>query len=339
MAEIKPVRIAVIGAGGIAGSIHLPALDRTPLAQLCAVCDIRRDRAQAAAERFGIPAVYENYLDMLRLERPEAAYVLVQPEQSFRIALDCLRAGVHTFVEKPAGITSYQARTLERAARETGLICQVGFNRRHIPLIQQVVRRMRELTPIQQVEGCFFKHGDAAFYDGCASSLMCDTIHAIDCVRWIAGARPAQAATLIMRNDSPVDNAWNSIVRFENGITGIIKANYNTGGRVHSFEIHGPGASAYIDIGFGGMGASARILHFGGQGPHSISAAGPGKTDVETLDGIGIAGSDEYFVYYGYLAEDEEFLRCVRTGERPLCDIGEAVASMEMVEMLESARI
>ena len=29
----------------------------------------------------------------------------------------------------------------------------------------------------------------------------------------------------------------------------------------------------------------------------------------------------------------------VRTGERPLCDIGEAVASMEMVEMLESARI
>ena len=47
-------------------------------------------------------------------------------------------------------------------------------------------------------------------------------------------------------------------------------------------------------------------LHFGGQGTYSISAAGPGKTDVETLDGIGIAGSDEYFVYYGYLAEDEE---------------------------------
>lgn len=333
MLNSDPVRFALIGAGGIARGVHLPALHALGAAP-CAVCDLRADRARAAADAYAIPNAYENYLTMLERERPEAVFVLVQPEQSFRIALDCMRAGAHVFIEKPAGITSYQARTLEREARAAGRICQVGFNRRHIPLVRHVVERMRSLTPINQIEGCFFKHGEAAFYDGCASAFMCDTIHAIDCVRWIAGSRALSAATLTMHTDGPVDNAWNSLIRFESGATGVIKANYNTGGRVHSFEIHGPAASAYIDIGFGGQSASARILHFGGQGTHSISAAGPGRVELETLDGIELAGSSEYYAYYGYMAEDAEFLRCVRTGESPLCDISEAVHSMELVELL-----
>lgn len=333
MANSASVRAAIIGAGGIARGVHLPALRKLD-ANLCAVCDLRMDRARSAAEAYSIPGVYDNYLAMLERERPEAVFVLVQPELSFRIALDCMRAGAHVFIEKPAGITSYQARTLERAARDAGRVCQVGFNRRHIPVVRHVVERMRELTPINQIEGCFFKHGDAAFYDGCASAFMCDTIHAIDCVRWIAGSRALNAATLSMRTDGPVDNAWNSLIRFESGATGIIKANYNTGGRVHAFEIHGPAASAYIDIGFGGQSASARILHFGGRGTHSISAAGPGSVELEEIDGIALAGSAEYYAYYGYMAEDEEFLRCARTGARPLCDISEAVGSMELVEML-----
>lgn len=40
------------------------------------------------------------------------------------------------------------------------------------------------------------KHSSAAFYDGCASSYVCDTIHAVDLVRWIAGAEPVHMATV-----------------------------------------------------------------------------------------------------------------------------------------------
>lgn len=340
MEQQGTLRVAVIGAGGIARNIHLPALRQIPAANLIAICDHSGDKAGEVARAFGIPKAYRNYLDMLDEERPDAVFVLVQPEQIFRIALDCLTRGIHTFVEKPAGITVYQARALERVTREKGVVCQVGFNRRYIPLVAAVVEKMRAVTPIEQVEGYFFKHSEAAFYDGCASALMCDTIHAIDCVRWIAGGNATAAATLINQyGDTPVENAWNSIVRFDNGVSAIIKANYNTGGRVHGFEIHGPGASAFINIGFGDMRCDARILYFGGAGTFSISSGGAGETRIETLDGTEVAGSGEYYAYYGYQAEDEAFLRCAQTGETPMTDIAEAVRSMEMVDLIEQGRL
>jgi predicted dehydrogenase len=336
----RRIKVAVIGAGGIANSIHFPALAEIEIAQLAAVCDNAGDKAAQSAARFSIPRSYYNYLEMLDEEKPDAVFVLVQPDQSFRISLDCLTRGIHTFIEKPAGITVYQAKTLERVAEAGKIICQVGFNRRYIPLIQEVVRIMREITPIEQVEGYFLKHSEASFYDGCSSALMCDTIHAIDCVRWIAGGTPQKAATLINRyGQTPVDNAWNAVVRFDNGVSGIIKANYNTGGRVHGFEIHGPNASAFINIGFGDMNCNAKILHFDGQGTFSISSRGGRDQLIESLDGCKIAGRSEYFAYYGYLMEDKAFLNSVLTGEKPLADIAEAVRSIEMVDLIEQGRL
>ncbi len=336
----RKVKVAVIGAGGIANSIHLPALSEIETARLVAICDNAGDKAAQSAARFAIPHSYHNYMEMLDEEKPEAVFVLVQPDQSFRISLECLKRGIHTFIEKPAGITVYQAKALERTARAVNAVCQVGFNRRYIPLIQEVVRIMREITPIEQVEGYFLKHSEASFYDGCSSALMCDTIHAIDCVRWIAGGTPQKAATLINRyGQTPVDNAWNAVVRFDNGVSGIIKANYNTGGRVHGFEIHGPNASAFINIGFGDMNCSAKILHFDGQGTFSISSRGRRDQNIVSLDGCEISGRSEYFAYYGYLTEDKAFLDSVLTGEKPLADIAEAVSSMEMVDLIEQGRL
>lgn len=50
------------------------------------------------------------------------------------------------------------------------------------------------------------------------------------------------------------------MIRFDNDITGIVKANYQTGGRVHTFEIHGPEAGTYINLGFGKAACEASIL-------------------------------------------------------------------------------
>ena len=110
-------------------------------------------------------------------------------------------------------------------------------------------------------------------------------VHAIDVVRWIAVGSPKAAATLIGQYNSPVPNSWNSIIKFDNDVTGIIKSNYQTGGRVHSFEIHGYTASAYINLGFAVPDCDARIIFHMGKQSYSAASAGTGSDEVVYYDG------------------------------------------------------
>jgi predicted dehydrogenase len=168
------------------------------------------------------------------------------------------------------------------------------------------------------------------------SAFRADTIHAIDLVRAIAGSAAAAAATVVGRHEDAVDNAWNSVVSFENGVTGVIQANYQTGGRTHTFEIHGPGASAFINLGFGGSECEAQILTQRGMAGYSLSTAGAAGCSIEHLDGKALAGSDKFHRYYGFYDEDRHFLECVRDGVEPETSIADAVRTFELVEMLET---
>ena len=331
------LRVAVVGAGGIAHSVHLPALCEIADAKLVGVCDLDLDRARTAAERFGIPAHCTDYKGMLETVRPEAVLVLVQPDQAFRIALDCLRDRRPVLMEKPPGVTAYQAETLARTAREANVLCQVGFNRRFIPLVRHVAEKLRALAPIRQIDGWFYKNGDAAFYDGSVSAYLCDAIHTIDLVRHLAGAEPARLAQLAARHgESPVDNAWNALIGFQNGICGTIHANYQTGGRVHGLAIHTARASAYINLGFGAEACSARILHHR-EGTASLSSKGAGRQEVEQVDGMEVAGSAAYHRYYGYYDQDAAFVRAVLEGKPSPCGIEDALLTMRLAEELSAA--
>jgi predicted dehydrogenase len=328
------ISIGIIGAGGIANSVHLPSLKDIEGINICCICDQVIEKAQSASEKYNIPNIYDNYKVMIQNEKLDGIFVLVQPDQIFRIAYDTIMHGIHTFIEKPAGITLYQTESLARIASQNNRILQVGMNRRYIPLIQTIVNKMRKITPITQIEGCFVKNSDAAFYGGCASAFICDTIHAIDIISWIADSDAASAATVVGKVNSVVDNSWNSVIRFKNGTTGILKANYQTGGRVHTFEIHGPNASAYIDIGFGGQKCEGRILYRKGSGTFSISSAGGGGFEIEELDGIQLAGSSKYYRYYGYYYEDLEFINSIRKDEKSFCDIDSALKSMQLADFI-----
>jgi predicted dehydrogenase len=331
----KAVKTVVIGTGGIACSVHLPSLAEIPDCHLAALCDIRPDRVHAAADRFGIPLVYGSYRDMLREQQPDAVFILTEPDQSFRIALDCIMSGTAVFIEKPAGVTLYQTESLAREAASRGVICQVGFNRRFIPLMRKVSDVLKGYGPLVQIDGWFFKHSDADFYGGCASAWECDMIHVVDWVRFCAGGKAQKAALLTSRPAQGAgDNAWNALIAFENGITGTVRGHYHTGGRVHGFAVHHARASAYINIGFGAQACSADIL-FAGERLYSLGSQGMAAPDMMHIDGM----EGAYHHYYGYYDQDLAFISAVRDGSPPPCGIGEALETMRLLEMLKQSAL
>jgi len=339
VSDQRKLRVGVIGAGGIAKGVHLRSLSEIEGAEVVAICDLIEQRAVEQAARFSIPSTYVLFREMLAKEELDAVFVLVEPSSLFHVTLGCLKAGVHTFMEKPPGITLFQAESLWRASQSAQRILQVGFNRRHMPLVQHVVKMMREATTITQVEGRFMKHGTAAFDRGGLSALASDVIHVIDLLRVMAGAEPQGVATVQHQANDVVVNAWNSVVKFANGVTGIIKSSYQTGGRIHTFEIHGPGASAFINLGFGERACEAQILTSKGKGGYSLAARGTGPCELQTIDGMQLAGSKEFHRYYGYYQEDAHFLECVREGKQPLTDIEDAVKTFRFVDLVASSVI
>lgn len=336
MSEKTKLRVGVVGVGGIAHNIHLPAIHDLDDVELVAVCDIVQERAQAMAIQYDVPRVYTLYREMLAHEDMDALFVLVEPANLYHVVWHSLDAGLPTFMEKPPGITMFQTESLARKAQESGQILQVGFNRRHVPLVRQVMDMVRERTQITQVEGCFLKFGSAAFDRGSLSAFESDTIHAIDLMRWMAGGKPVAAAAVTAQHDEVVVNAWNGVCRFDNGVMGILKANYRTGGRIHTFEVHGPGVSAYIDLGFGEASCRAKILTHQGEAQYSLAARGASPAGVLELDGLQIAGSDAFYRYYGYYQEDRHFIDCVRAGTQPETNIFDAVESMRLAQMFIS---
>jgi predicted dehydrogenase len=52
---MEKVRIGVIGCGGMGKGIHLPSLTSIPDCEVCAVCDLAHEKADAMAEKYGIP--------------------------------------------------------------------------------------------------------------------------------------------------------------------------------------------------------------------------------------------------------------------------------------------
>jgi predicted dehydrogenase len=215
----------------------------------------------------------------------------------------------------------------------------VGFNRRHIPLVRKVKEIVESQTTINQVEGCFFKFGTGAFDRGSLPAFESDVIHAVDLVRWFAGGTCVDAATVVGRSDEPVENRWSSVLRFDNGVTGILKGNYRTGGRVHKFEVHGAGLSAYISLGFGTAGCDAVLLGHQGKVQYSLSARGAAEENIVELNGKELAGSEEFHRFYGFYQEDRHFIDCLRDGREPETSIRDAVQSMRMAEMIRTRAI
>lgn len=135
-----PVRIGIIGAGGIARN-HIMAYQRVPDVEIIAVADIVRERADAFAQNWNIPRAFGDHRELLALKEIDAVSVCTFNKAHCQPTVDALRAGKHVLVEKPLAATLDDAVAMISAAKETGKILHTAFWQRWQPNIQ-AARRM-----------------------------------------------------------------------------------------------------------------------------------------------------------------------------------------------------
>ena len=113
------LKCAVVGMGGI-GNTHAQCYFDNPLSELVAVCDLVKEKADAAAEKFGVPAFYDEE-EMLKA-MPEIDVVSITSSgydngsMHFEPAMLALDYKKNVLVEKPICADIHDARELVRYA-------------------------------------------------------------------------------------------------------------------------------------------------------------------------------------------------------------------------------
>jgi UDP-N-acetylglucosamine 3-dehydrogenase len=221
---MERIRCGVIGLGWF-GEKHCEVLRDLPWAELRAVCTRRPERLTEIAERFGVPASYADYRQMLADPEIDVVSVVTMWDQHVEPAVAALDAGKHVFLEKPMASTVADCDRILAAARRAagrfmvGHICR--FNPRYAAAKRQiesgaigdiVSMYARRNLPSWVTEGVLDKIGP----------IIGDAVHDTDLMLWYTGARvkTAYAQTHRVRNLKHPEIGW-TMYRFEGGAIGV----------------------------------------------------------------------------------------------------------------------
>ena len=98
---------------------------------MVAFCDLKPERAEEAAQKYGTPdaKVFTNYKDLLAMEEIEVVHVLTPNSSHAAISIDALESGKHV-MRKPMAVTGAEAKAMYEAHLRTGKKLTVGYQNR-----------------------------------------------------------------------------------------------------------------------------------------------------------------------------------------------------------------
>jgi len=315
LATGSKVRVAMVGAGGMANNVHYPSLASFPDVEFAGICDLRQDRLEATANKYGIEKRYYDYQKMIEEVAPDAVYVIGQPDVMYPLWVWCLQQGLNLYIEKPMGITLHQARSLAYLAEQKGCITQVSFQRRSCPMVVNLHRECLKRGPIIHAVCRFYKYLITPYLDA-RDHMMDDCVHSIDTLRWICGGEVTEIECETKRIQVPDINFISATLHFDNNSTGFLINSWSSGRRIFAVEIHAPGICVEAEH----------------EGKGHLYA--DGDTNGIEFDTRAVAGSSELYVFGGFQAKNREFIDCLRTSKQPGSNFQDAVKTMEVAERI-----
>lgn len=361
----KPLRVGVIGAGGIAQMMHLPHLfERGDLFQISSVADVSGRTLEAVARHYRIPHATADFRELCRREDVEA--VLLLASGSHRDAAMCaLESGKHLFVEKPLGYGRRETEEISRAAKKSGRVLMVGYHKRFDPAYlraREAARAMRDLryvevTVLHPDDGAYRGHHVVWPEPGRPRPAEPEEVGDRRGTEKATAGPLAQSLEEIAGKAAPDANRVGALILVESlihdlnavrGVLGepeeVLSAHVWRGGfaqsslsrfggevRVNASWISLPGLRHYEErLRF--IGSSGRVtLTF----PSAYLRHFPTALEVERMDGPELVVEQRTVSYEEpFRAELHHFRDCVLSGRRPELGEDEALADLRWIEAI-----
>jgi predicted dehydrogenase len=279
--KVPDVGIGMLGYAFM-GKAHTNAYKKIPymiypppaIPRLVAITGRDASTVQEAALRYGYETYYTDWREMIRDDRVQlfdnGGPNDIHAEPTIAAAL----AGKHILCEKPLARTAQEAATMLDAVTRAGVKHMVAFNYRYVPAIRQAYDLIQsgKLGEIYHFRAIYLQEWimDPAFpmvwrldKQRAGSGTLGDLgAHIIDLARFLVGEpRRVSAMTRTFVNERPltngsgmgkvsVDDAFVSLIEFENGALGTLEASRFCAGRKNHqvLEINGSKGSIVFNL-------------------------------------------------------------------------------------------
>lgn len=164
MGANKSVNIACIGVGGKGQS----DMQETSAGQnIVAICDIDEQRLAKAGEAFPKAKRYTDWRKLLEQQDIEAVTISTPDHTHAAATLSAISLGKHVYTQKPLTHDVFESRVLAKAAKEAGIVSQMGIQHHssaRLKIAVQIIRdgvigKVSEVHTWTDRPGTFWKQG------------------------------------------------------------------------------------------------------------------------------------------------------------------------------------
>ena len=236
---MEKVKLGIIGLGNMGtGHANNVIEGKCPEITLAAVADINPDRLQWGQENLkGEITYFDDAIKMLDSGLIDACMISVPHYDHPKLAIECMKRGIHVMVEKPAGVYTNQVKEMnEEADRHPEVVFGMMFNQRTNCVYRKLhelvhsgeygeIRRINWIITDWYRPGIYYESGSwrATWAGEGGGVLLNQCPHQLDMWQWLCGM-PKKVQSFLHYgkwHDIEVEDDATVYMEYENGATGV----------------------------------------------------------------------------------------------------------------------
>jgi predicted dehydrogenase len=326
------LRVGIVGLGTF-GEIHLKAYTDHPATEIAGICDLDRDRLDAAGEAFGVEGRFTDYRELLDTESLDAVSIVTPDFTHTDIVIAAVERGKAVLVEKPLATTREDCERIGSVLQTNPVPFMVDFHNRWNPGVVQL-RNAIAAGELGRVSMAYHRLSDTIFvptemlsWAGRSSVSWFLGSHCVDTLRWSLGDEVAAvysvAESRVLKNrgiDTP--DYVLSVLEFRGGSRAIVE----------NCWILPESSPTIVDFKLEVVGEKAAFYY--DPMPERLMKLGPERAEcVDTHGAVPIHGRT-----VGFCVESVRyFADCVIGGVPPLAGYADGLAATSVVLAMEES--
>lgn len=247
------IKLGILGIGNI-GTMHAKNIleGKCPEIELGAVCDLKDEKVEWLRKEYPNVAIFKDAEEMMDSGLIDSVLVAVPHYDHPKYAIMAMEKGLHTLVEKPAGVYTKQVKEMNEIANKCNVKFALMMNQR----TNCIYRKMRELVrggelgKIKRTSWivtdwyrpqAYYDSGDwRATWQGEGGGVLLNQCpHNLDLWQWICGMPTKIQAKMHFGkwHNIEVEDDVTAYCEYENGATGTFITSTGDAPGTNRFEI------------------------------------------------------------------------------------------------------